>query len=806
MSVRRSSRTTKGVHSQRLDLEYAQEPRTSESASNKRVMTESGTVAKKAKTLKSGSRQPAWVKIEGESVRCLPCGTTDLNYNEDEEDPHGMMIECDRCNTWQHVKCMFGTKMKEKDIPDDYKCDVCDPLNPQFAKLRRKLSYARYLRLRLHPDEEVGDESLDTIDEIEQDAGAINDDKNDQEYNEGKSLKKAASNGASLNSDDELSGDNEKENLGKSRKRPMKKNIKISSPNFENDSKKSTTSPAYDAIRTRIVKNLELKLVELLPKTNNENILRGKTIGELAREWATILEKGIHESFPNYKADHTKYTDKARSLLTNLKISRLVDRVISGEFTIEQLPKLTTEEMRTPEEKKKAEEVRQQALNQVVIKNDISTLPKTRLTHRGEEIIGDTDYQFDINDRRNVEVEKIKERMKKEELEKQGLDQENNFENPDKFDQIRSPPQFMMGTNSDDDEEVSNMQQSSHISEAFDDENFSVGGISDNKNENIAPHDLLDDDDFDNILNDNLGKGLKDKSTNDEKKQGESRKKKDDKQRTEKNVKIVEPEETDSSNQRSAKDMWQGTLGSPELSFSCKIDFVSSTCKPTKRNIIESAYRIVNENAVATNGYINKGRLNAQVADDYLDKITTSRDLYLFEVLPSEKDDQNGALFMKMWSYYHSSAKYAVLKNTVSYIKDAYLLALSREMMIDGEESAIILNKFPSDEIMEHLEESQSESKLYIVFVVQRDMDKVKPIRIPPKKAEVSSGMLDQTKRSENENEERRKVITAEEKIGGGGDEDYDPALSVTLSKLTASSSSQSAPDQALASLMKNLS
>ena len=798
------------MHSQRLELAYADEPRKTENDFGKRVQIEPNTSVKKAKMDKpASSSKPAWVKIEGESVRCLPCGTTDLNYNEEDEDPLGMMIECDRCNTWQHVKCMFGAKMKEKDIPDDYKCDVCDPLNPAFAILRRKLSYARYLKLRLGTSEEPGDDSADySMDDQDKDAGAINDDENDQEYSEGGVSKMSSRNVALANSDDELSGDKDNERSGRSRKKLAKKTVNISPPAFENDSKRATPSTAYDTLRTRIVKNLELKLVELLPKSNNENILRGKTIGELAREWAIILEKGIYESFPNYKADHTKYIDKARSLLTNLKISRLVERVISKEFTIEQLPKLSTEEMRTPEEKKKAEKVRQQALNQVVIKNEVSNLPKTRLTHRGEEIIGDTDYQFDINDRRNDEVEKIKEKMKKQELEKQGQEHEREF------DGLGSPPQFMMGANLEDEGEGENgtsPHHPAHSNELSDDEGSFIGGHNKKVDSEEVNHDLLDDDDFDNILNDTLGKKFDEKPKKHSVNEENTAKKGTGKQKIEKKVKFMEAEETGKTEQRPTKGMWEGTLGSPELSFSCKIDFVSSTCKPSKRNIIESAFRMINENAVATNGYINKGRLNAEVADNYLDKITTSKDLYLFEVLPFEEDEQRGTSFMKMWSYYHGSSKYAVLKNSVAYIRDTYLLALSRERMIDGEESAIVMSKFPADEIMEHLEESKSESKLYILFVVQRDMDNFKPIPILPKKTKIIPTISEPPMRlvngdGESENGNMKEKRKEDVKVAVEDDDDYDPALSVTLSKLTDSSNTQNAPDMALASLMKNLS
>lgn len=33
------------------------------------------------------------------------------------------MIECDHCKVWQHVRCV----VRNKQVPDEYLCEVCDP-------------------------------------------------------------------------------------------------------------------------------------------------------------------------------------------------------------------------------------------------------------------------------------------------------------------------------------------------------------------------------------------------------------------------------------------------------------------------------------------------------------------------------------------------------------------------------------------------------------------------------------------------------------------------------------------------------
>lgn len=72
-----------------------------------------------------------------EEVRCLPCGATTENYNED-EDTLGDMVQCDKCKTWQHAKCM-GYKTK-RSIPEVHNCDVCTgkPVTPIRPKTKPK--------------------------------------------------------------------------------------------------------------------------------------------------------------------------------------------------------------------------------------------------------------------------------------------------------------------------------------------------------------------------------------------------------------------------------------------------------------------------------------------------------------------------------------------------------------------------------------------------------------------------------------------------------------------------------------------
>ncbi|KAI8887995.1 hypothetical protein K501DRAFT_330218 [Backusella circina FSU 941] len=50
----------------------------------------------------------------------------------------GLMVQCDKCEVWQHCECVG---LEEEQIPDHYYCDYCQPNQPQTAATRPKRLY-----------------------------------------------------------------------------------------------------------------------------------------------------------------------------------------------------------------------------------------------------------------------------------------------------------------------------------------------------------------------------------------------------------------------------------------------------------------------------------------------------------------------------------------------------------------------------------------------------------------------------------------------------------------------------------------
>lgn len=55
----------------------------------------------------------------------------------------GYMVECDRCKVWQHVQCV----LKNRQVPDEFLCEVCDPTKP-VDRQKARLIQQQWIRER----------------------------------------------------------------------------------------------------------------------------------------------------------------------------------------------------------------------------------------------------------------------------------------------------------------------------------------------------------------------------------------------------------------------------------------------------------------------------------------------------------------------------------------------------------------------------------------------------------------------------------------------------------------------------------
>lgn len=115
-SLRRSARSTKGQHSrfaaEEAEILAAAKKATTAAAAGCKVSQSH----KKKKISKSGLKNTR----NSDLVRCI-CQKVVENDTQ-------LMAQCEKCFTWQHVKCLFG-KEDGNLLPDVYCCSNCQPLS-----------------------------------------------------------------------------------------------------------------------------------------------------------------------------------------------------------------------------------------------------------------------------------------------------------------------------------------------------------------------------------------------------------------------------------------------------------------------------------------------------------------------------------------------------------------------------------------------------------------------------------------------------------------------------------------------------
>lgn len=370
MAVRASSRSRKGQNRYYENL----------------IREEDELYIKENSKRNMGLRKPTPLKeVIVEIVKCLPCDTDDSNYDED-KDVLGEMIQCDNCDTWQHISCMTGDL--NKDTIDDikpfmvdgekYYCNVCRPdLYPHLnhpTKTQDQITEQKNVEEdRIEPEVIESSDDDDYVDiphkhETEQQ----NDDDNFIDAND--------------NIDDEL--DN---NLEVSKKRPTKKQ-----PKRTNNKKSRTTTTIENGIRSdntpasnsieqydKMRENAKKMLINLfsnylIPDTITEKtftLSQDATVEKLADEMGKSLEEATFQYYlvKGSRLITKEYSEKIRSLFSNLKDKKnsvLKSHVINKSITPENLVKMTVNELANPDLQQFKKRRDSKTLNEVTIEAD----------------------------------------------------------------------------------------------------------------------------------------------------------------------------------------------------------------------------------------------------------------------------------------------------------------------------------------------------------------------------------------------------------------------------------------------------
>ncbi|KAJ9093645.1 Transcription factor bye1 [Naganishia cerealis] len=346
----------------------------------------------------------------------------------------------------------------------------------------------------------------------------------------------------------------------------------------------------------------------------------------MATKWAQELEAEVFKVFP-LKDKH--YTDKSRGLMVLIKKENVMRRISTGELSFYDLVNSSPEEI-DEDLKVYAEKVRQESIRRSVLTVD-EGLQRIRRTHKGEEIVEDANRQLEEADvnvvPRNIDHRRIKE---------------------------DSPPREII-TNSESQTYYHNEEDDD------DDEQAEADGEESNKDDVNEDSSDLDDDELDMILKD---------------------KKDENKEEVEVRQQPAKPAPVPAKKplfEKESAEVWKGEIVFPDFaSFSAVAElksctnYVEPSDSQTARNF--SRFIKVGKELLSRKKHEVEGRLDKNRADDYLNKVVSSRDFYLIEIKPTA----NHPDYDKLYGYLLDREKVGVLSGKPSFAKDSYLIALEK--------------------------------------------------------------------------------------------------------------------------------
>lgn len=406
MSVRTSSRSNKGKNKYLTNL----------------LIEEEKSMEQKQKQKKQ-KKQKKQIQKTTEVVRCIACNTNDSNYNE-ETDPNGNMIQCDKCDTWQHIKCMTNGTNDIKPFLNEnseYFCERCNPQNyPHLVKQQEPEVENDSIQEEDFGFGESDNESEEIINGLEDDNHINNvieqNDDDDDAYTDDEN------NNALQNFKDEEFIENDDEDFDediKKKKRHAKTTLKSLSsipsskkkrkktPENKKDLKSNTnikaniTPPDPNAKIRQNAKKMFIDLFNkyIIPDTLNEklySIPENSTSNLISNASAEQLENALYEVCFDKETNQLSkiYTEKVRSLFSNLKDKKnllLKSHVLNKVISFDKLVRMGVNELANPDLQEIKEEMDAKSLNKFTIEKEEN--PLYIKTHKGDELIeGSNDF------------------------------------------------------------------------------------------------------------------------------------------------------------------------------------------------------------------------------------------------------------------------------------------------------------------------------------------------------------------------------------------------------------------------------
>ena len=367
---------------------------------------------------------------------------------EEDEDDGRPMVQCDKCDAWQHNECM-GISLDPDDLPDKYFCEQCKPADHKelLAAIKRgEKPWEERIAQREREEEEKRNRRKKGGKKGKK--GRPSDVKTeksqDPENNEEPAAPPAPATPAAAETKTE-SGQKRKlptdltletkaveEPVSSATstsarkltfvKQPSSKVRKISTPRdpkppppqqrrkssamggpARRDSKEvflqtelvENVSDLQSDVRKKTASALVKLFVDQAKQAQKQGtfkVLPGQTLDTFGLRLGLAVEYAVYLNFCGHTGEpNAQYADQCRTVLFNVKAnSALRDRLLSGSLSPNELSKMSSLDMASKELQEKTKEMIKETEKQHMLIREEG--PRIRRTHKGEELVGDDSH------------------------------------------------------------------------------------------------------------------------------------------------------------------------------------------------------------------------------------------------------------------------------------------------------------------------------------------------------------------------------------------------------------------------------
>jgi hypothetical protein len=422
--TRRSGRANKGQHTKNHDLLDEPPPPTVPKTKAQAKADKKGQPKGRGDVARAQSSQSEEQGDEEDDaiIRCV-CG--------DQRDIRGrQMICCDKCEAWQHNKCLG---LPEGDYWEDktYYCEQCKPEDHQdllAAMARGEKPWARKKGSKPKPrpsdvkQEEKSHTGADSVSAPSPSPAPatappaqeptptpaplpVQTQDPSNGHADSKVLSESLRNLASaqltplqdiksqpqspLGEKRRHEPSTEKANASKKRRKSsqhQEKNLPQTLSAADIDGLPPTQKPFAEKLRDVLT-----PLINTASDTRGYRIPDGETAKSLASRFALQVSIAAAGHYGDSVGGDSPFSARLRAIMFNVKKNAiLVDRMLSGSLKPQELATMPTEEMASEDKQKEFAAMREAAEKQMILTEEAG--PRLRKTHKGEEVVGEDNF------------------------------------------------------------------------------------------------------------------------------------------------------------------------------------------------------------------------------------------------------------------------------------------------------------------------------------------------------------------------------------------------------------------------------